>query len=171
MYRIGVALGLQVEKLSHVDKFHLRNKREKAAHPQRLYTAYFLSSLSNSLQCWIPAQHELDAVGIAEEKGGVMFLKSALATILAGSLCGALFAAPPAQQHDAPANTTAEIISDNLDQVADTAEQILDVLNKDPGMMVEFKSELAKDAGSSGQILDESDLSEEAISELLQRDL
>ncbi len=52
------------------------------------------------------------------------------------------------------------IVADNLDRVAATAEQILDVLNRDAGLMVELKRAIAQDAGESGQILEESDLSE-----------
>jgi polysaccharide biosynthesis/export protein len=96
-----------------------------------------------------------------------MCLKKAVATILAGCLSAALSAAPRPQQQGA----ASDIVSDNLDHVAATADQILDVLNKDSGLMVEFKRELAEDAGNSGQILEESDLSDGAISERLREDL
>lgn len=55
------------------------------------------------------------------------------------------------------------IVADNLDRVAATAEQILEVLNRDAGLMVELKRAIAEDAGESGQILEESDLSESAL--------
>jgi protein involved in polysaccharide export with SLBB domain len=100
-----------------------------------------------------------------------MCLKNAVAMILAGCVCAAISAAPIPQQQGAPTNAAADTVSDNLDQVAATAEQILEALNKDPGMMVEFKRELAKDAGNSGQVLDQSDLSDGAISERLRQDL
>src|SRR5260370_34166625 len=51
-----------------------------------------------------------------------------------------------------------DIISDNLDRVAASADQILEVLSREGGLMVEFKRLLSKDAGASGQILEESDL-------------
>lgn len=63
------------------------------------------------------------------------------------------------------------IVEDNLDRVAATAEQILEVVNRDAGLMVELKRAIAQDAGESGQILEESDLSESAVAERLHEDL
>jgi polysaccharide export outer membrane protein len=63
------------------------------------------------------------------------------------------------------------IVADNLDRVAATAEQILEVVNRDAGLMVELKRAIAQDAGESGQILEESDLSESAVTERLREDL
>jgi protein involved in polysaccharide export with SLBB domain len=63
------------------------------------------------------------------------------------------------------------IVADNLDHVAATVEQILEVLNRDAGLMVELKRVIAQDAGESGQILEESDLSESAITERLREEL
>jgi protein involved in polysaccharide export with SLBB domain len=65
----------------------------------------------------------------------------------------------------------ADIISDNLDRVAASADQILEVLNRESGLMVEFKRALAEDAGNSGQVLEESDLSDTAISQRLHEEL
>jgi protein involved in polysaccharide export with SLBB domain len=64
-----------------------------------------------------------------------------------------------------------DIISDNLDRVAAAADQILEVLNKETGLMVELKRLLAQDAGVSGQILEESDLTDAAVAERLRSDL
>lgn len=64
-----------------------------------------------------------------------------------------------------------DIISDNLDRVSTTAEQILQIVDRDPGMMVELKQRFAEDAGRSGQILEETDLSDAAISDRLRQDL
>ncbi len=63
------------------------------------------------------------------------------------------------------------IVADNLDRVAATAEQILEVVNRDAGLMVELKRAIAQDAGESGQILEESDLNESAVTERLREDL
>jgi protein involved in polysaccharide export with SLBB domain len=63
------------------------------------------------------------------------------------------------------------IVADNLDRVAATAEQIFEVLNRDAGLMVELKRAIAEEAGESGQILEESDLSESAVTERLREDL
>jgi polysaccharide biosynthesis/export protein len=64
-----------------------------------------------------------------------------------------------------------DIISDNLEKAAATADQILEVVNKEIGLMVEFKRLLARDAGTSGQILEEADLTDAAIAERLRSDL
>ena len=64
-----------------------------------------------------------------------------------------------------------DIVSDNLDRVSATAEQILQIVDRDPGMMVELKRLFAEDAGASGQILEETDLTDAAISERLHQDL
>ena len=64
-----------------------------------------------------------------------------------------------------------DIVSDNLDRVAASADQILEVLNKEAGLMVELKRLLAQEAGISGQILEESDLTDASIAERLRSDL
>src|SRR6266852_2308444 len=64
-----------------------------------------------------------------------------------------------------------DIISDNLDRVAASADQILEVLNKEAGLMVELKRLLAQDAGVSGQILEESDLTEGSVADRLRSDV
>ena len=64
-----------------------------------------------------------------------------------------------------------QIISDNLEKAAASADQILGVVNKEAGLMVEFKRLLAQDAGASGQILEESDLTDAAVADRLRSDL
>src|SRR5712664_2842058 len=64
-----------------------------------------------------------------------------------------------------------DIISDNLDRVAASADQILEVLSREGGLMVEFKRLLAQDAGASGQILEESDVTDASVAERLHSDL
>ncbi len=64
-----------------------------------------------------------------------------------------------------------DIISDNLDRVAASADQILEVLNREAGLMVELKRLLAQDAGVNGQILEEADLTDVAVAERLRLDL
>ena len=100
------------------------------------------------------------------------YLKKTVQAAMGCCLAASLSAAqrPPLQQ-GAPGRATADIVSDNLDRVAATAEQILEVLNKDSGLMVEFKRQLAEDAGASGQVLEESDLTDGAISERVRQDL
>src|SRR2546422_10037700 len=53
-----------------------------------------------------------------------------------------------------------DIISDNLDRVAASADQILEVVNKEAGLMVGLKRPLAQDAGGSGPSPGEAGLTE-----------
>ncbi len=64
-----------------------------------------------------------------------------------------------------------DIIADNLEKAAASADQILEVVNREAGLMVEFKRLLAQDAGASGQILEESDLTDGAVAGRLRSDL
>ena len=70
-----------------------------------------------------------------------------------------------------PAWHEGDIVADNLDRVAATAEQIVEILNREAGLMVELKRQIAEDAGENGQILEESDLTETAIIARLHEDL
>src|SRR5260370_28186470 len=64
-----------------------------------------------------------------------------------------------------------DIISDNLDKAAASAGQILEVVSKEAGLMVELKRLLAQDAGANGQILEEADLTDGAVADRLHSDL
>src|SRR2546421_507913 len=82
--------------------------------------------------------------------------------------------APQAAGKETPSRVplhSPDIISDNLDRVAASADQILEILNKEAGLMVELKRLLAQDAGVSGQILEESDLTDVAVAERLRSEL
>lgn len=70
-----------------------------------------------------------------------------------------------------PGREAGDLTADNLDRVAATADQILEVLNRDAGLMVEFQRLLAQYASASGQLLEESDLTESAVAERLREDL
>ena len=70
-----------------------------------------------------------------------------------------------------PAREAGDLTADNLDRVAATAEQLLEILNRDAGLMVEFQRMLAQYASASGQLLEESDLTESALAERLWEDL
>ncbi len=86
--------------------------------------------------------------------------------------CALLFcAAAYSQQETRRGVAQPHIISDNLEKAAASADQILGVVNKDAGLMVEFKRLLAQDAGANGQILEESDLTDGAVADRLRSDL
>ena len=118
-----------------------------------------------------------------EQRPGLGWAARQAAALFLAVTLGALAAQPQQQSQqgtaqrpgsETPARVLArpaDIISDNLDRVAASADQILEVLNRETGLMVELKSLLAQDAGASGQILEESDLSNAAINERLKQDL
>ena len=64
-----------------------------------------------------------------------------------------------------------ELARHNLAQVGASAEDIKVVLVKSPGLMVEVKRWVAKDATDQGQIITERDLADDAIFERLQNDV
>ena len=67
--------------------------------------------------------------------------------------------------------TGPELARHNLAQVGASAEDIKVVLVKSPGLMVEVKRWVAKDATDQGQIITEHDLADDAIFERLQNDV
>jgi polysaccharide export outer membrane protein len=64
-----------------------------------------------------------------------------------------------------------DLVKENLDRVGASAEQIRAVLTKEPGIMVELKRWVARDAANSGQIVEDSALSDQGIFERLDQDL
>jgi polysaccharide biosynthesis/export protein len=66
--------------------------------------------------------------------------------------------------------TTSELGRDNLSRVAASAAEIKAVLFKDAGLMVELKRWIAKDATEHGQIISDSDLTNDAIFQRLEED-
>ncbi len=64
-----------------------------------------------------------------------------------------------------------DLAKDNLNRVAASSVQIKALLAKDPGMLVELKRWVAKDAADNGQVVDDSNLSDQAIFDRLDRDV
>lgn len=78
------------------------------------------------------------------------------------------------QSRASQANATSELsglAKDNLDRVAASALQIREVLLKDAGLLVELKRWVAKEATDNGQVVQDSDLSEQALFDRLDRDV
>ena len=63
-----------------------------------------------------------------------------------------------------------DLDTDNLDLVSASAAQIREVLDKDPGLMMELKRLMAKQATDRGQIVSEQDLEDGAILDRLDTD-
>jgi polysaccharide biosynthesis/export protein len=109
-------------------------------------------------------------------------LKKSIACVAGTFLfCAAAYGQPEPRQGAAPTSGTEtaahvlgrppDIIADNLEKAAASADQILEVVNREAGLMVEFKRLLAQDAGASGQILEEGDLTDGAVAARLRSDL
>jgi len=75
------------------------------------------------------------------------------------------------RQGQRPVMPSSELGRENLSRVAASAAEIKTILAKDPGLMVELKRWVAKDATSQGQIISETDLTDDAIFDRLQADV
>jgi protein involved in polysaccharide export with SLBB domain len=82
---------------------------------------------------------------------------------------------PLTQQSDKTYRTSKQEVSDlekaNLARVAAAAAQVREVLVKDPGLMVELKRWVAKEASNDGQIVSDADLTDDAIFDRLTTDI
>src|SRR3974390_2316616 len=74
-------------------------------------------------------------------------------------------------QRDAYFRTESDLAKDNLEYVAASSVQIREVLVKDAGLFVELKRFVAKEASDNGQMVQEANLSDQAIFERLERDI
>jgi protein involved in polysaccharide export with SLBB domain len=88
---------------------------------------------------------------------------------LAALLILVLRQAPVAQAQDGTNNTsrTSDLTAQNMSRVAASTSELKSVLVKDPGLMVELKRWVAKDAADHGQIISDSDLTDDAMFEKL----
>jgi polysaccharide export outer membrane protein len=93
--------------------------------------------------------------------------------IAAGFIFLAAWFAPGAQTQQRTNNpqATSELALQNLSRVAASASEIKTILIKDSGLMVELKHLVAKDATDHGQIVSDSDLTDDAIFERLETDI
>ena len=92
------------------------------------------------------------------------------ASLSAGTLvlaCVSVFG--QARQQPPPASS--DLARQNMARVAASTNQLVAILHKDPGMMVELKHWIAKDATDHGQLISDSDLTEEAIFDRLENDV
>jgi len=75
---------------------------------------------------------------------------------------------------DAPSGRSAgisELARDNYNHVAASASDIKAVLSRDPGLMVELKRLIAKEASDTGQFVNDEDLTDQAVSDRLNADV
>src|SRR5215475_7064160 len=64
-----------------------------------------------------------------------------------------------------------ELARQNMERVAASVGQLVTILHRDPGLMVELKRWIAKDATDHGQLISDSDLTDEAIFDRLENDI
>ena len=76
-----------------------------------------------------------------------------------------------AQQRNNDAAKNSDLALQNQSRVAASAAEVKAVLLKDSGLMVELKRWVAKDASDHGQIVSDSDLTDEAMFERLESDV
>jgi protein involved in polysaccharide export with SLBB domain len=76
-----------------------------------------------------------------------------------------------AQTRPQPPIPQSELGRQNMTHVAASVGQLVAILHKDPGLMVELKRWIAKDATDHGQLISDSDLTEEAIFDRLENDI
>ena len=86
--------------------------------------------------------------------------------ILISVSCICLFA----QSRQVPISSS-ELARQNMAHVAASVGQLVAVLHRDPGLMVELKRWIAKDATDHGQLISDADLADEAIFERLETDV
>jgi protein involved in polysaccharide export with SLBB domain len=90
-----------------------------------------------------------------------------LALICLGATRGSVVA----QSRPQPPVQTSELGRQNMARVAATVGQLVAIFHKDPGLMVELKRWIAKDATDHGQLVSDSDLTDEAIFDRLENDI
>src|SRR6266403_3872483 len=121
----------------------------------------------------------------AQHRGEIMFDQNKLKKSIFCLVLTILFCAPVfAQQQSGRQRRTSEqgwneygveqapdLTQENLRRVAASATQIRSVLVKDEGLMVELKRWVAKEATDNGQVVEDSNLADQAIFERLEQDI
>src|SRR5579864_3038672 len=83
----------------------------------------------------------------------------------------AIFGARLFGQTQAAPIAPSDLARQNMAHVAASVGQIVGILHKDPGLMVELKRWIAKDATDHGQLIADTDLTDEAIFDRLENDI
>ena len=122
---------------------------------------------------WALDLGNIKAMGLPRYAGirspGDGFRKGLLFVILGVALSSTTFFAQTRTQSSTPPQS--ELGRQNMAHVAASVGQLVAVLHKDPGLMVELKRWIAKDATDHGQLIADSDLADEAIFERLETDI
>jgi len=105
------------------------------------------------MNVWLP---------IARKSGNLILIS----LVLVVACCGAVAQTQPSQVIPA-----SELARENMSHVAASVGQLVAVLHRDPGLMVELKRWIAKDATDHGQLISDADLADEAIFGRLETDI
>lgn len=105
---------------------------------------------------------------VASGRGNFAWQPKVLWTLVSIGLFSSIVWAQNQRPNSVP---SPELAQDNLSQVAASATEIKTVLVQNPGLMVELKRWVAQDATAQGQIVTESDLTEDAIFQRLENDV
>jgi polysaccharide biosynthesis/export protein len=76
-----------------------------------------------------------------------------------------------AQTQRTPPVPSSDLARQNMSRVAASVGQLVAILHRDPGLMVELKRWIARDATDHGQLISDADLADEAILERLETDI
>ena len=115
-----------------------------------------------------------------KETFGLRLLKKRVfvLALLLGSALGAVAQQQPQKKTTAPADVPppprrleSELAKANYDRVAASAPQIKEVLLRDPGLLVELKTWIAKEASDNGQFVSDDELTDVAVFDRLTRDV
>jgi protein involved in polysaccharide export with SLBB domain len=130
-------------------------------------------------EIWLDGAHvfaTFPAVNIKRCRSAVLFKPSLLRTnLFIGAVSVGLLASLPCSaaqrtQSAAPQAPVSDLEKQNLNLVGASASDIKTVLVADPGLMVEVRRWIAKDANDHGQVLSETDLTQDAIFDRLETD-
>src|ERR1700674_5895583 len=91
--------------------------------------------------------------------------------VLLALLCFGAICSTSVSQTRQPSVQKSDLGRQNMAHVAATVGQLVSILHRDPGLTVELKSWIAKDATDHGQLISDSDLTDEAIFDRLENDI
>src|ERR1700758_1286160 len=93
--------------------------------------------------------------------------------MLSAALSGQVLDSARSQRNPSPGDKSelSDLAKENLDLVAASLIQIREILVKDAGLFVELKRWIAKEASDNGQVVQEFNLSEQAIFDRLDQDI
>src|SRR6266446_986631 len=101
-------------------------------------------------------------------KSGPLGTRRVLRLAVLLSVCSSGVLSQTRQQTPVPQS---ELARQNMTHVAASVGQLVAILHRDPGLMVELKRWIAKDATDHGQLISDSDLTDEAIFDRLETDI